>query len=113
MFSRLFGRSSSSVDASTAAALIADGKAMPLDVREKHEWDAGHISGARHIPLASLATRLQTKALPKDRTVICVCHSGMRSSRARSLLERNGYQALNLSGGMRHWQAAGLPVTTR
>jgi rhodanese-related sulfurtransferase len=112
MLSRLFHRSAR-IDAGAAAALFAEGRAVPFDVREKHEWKAGRISGASHVPLGSLAAKLAANKIPSGQTVICVCQSGMRSARAQSLLERHGFEALNLSGGMRRWRAAGLPEVTR
>ena len=109
---RLFRRPAH-IEAREAAALFADGRALPLDVREKHEWKSGHIRGARHIPLGSLGEKLAANAISKDQTVICICQSGMRSGRAQSLLERHGIEALNMSGGMHRWREAGLPVTTQ
>ncbi len=77
-----------------------------LDVRERDEWDAGHIDGARHIPLAELAARLDE--VPRDKVVVCVCRSGHRSEAARQGLDRMGIAAENLEGGMAAWARAGL-----
>jgi rhodanese-related sulfurtransferase len=79
-----------------------------LDVREQHEWDAGHAPGAVHIPMSELPGR--TGELPSDRTIICVCHVGGRSAMVTDALNRAGWQALNLTGGMEAWSGAGLPV---
>lgn len=79
-----------------------------LDVRENAEWRAGHAPSARHIPLSRLPARLRD--LPLDRTVVTVCRSGARSARAAALLAREGHDVVNLSGGMRAWARAGLPV---
>jgi rhodanese-related sulfurtransferase len=81
-----------------------------LDVREQHEWDAGHIGGAQHIPLGELGWRLDDVAA--DRQVLCVCHIGARSARATSYLNHHGRDAVNLAGGMEAWEAAGRPVMT-
>jgi rhodanese-related sulfurtransferase len=81
-----------------------------LDVREAHEWDAGHISGAQHIPLGDLGSRLDD--VPSDRQVVCVCHVGARSARATAYLNHHGRDVVNLAGGMEAWEAAGRPVTT-
>ena len=48
--------------------------------------------------------------IPTDVAVICVCHLGGRSAAVSEALNRAGFNALNLSGGMEAWQAAGLPV---
>lgn len=70
-----------------------------LDVRTPGEWQAGHIEGAQHIPLARLPARLAD--VPTDRRVAIVCGSGYRSSIAASLLLRAGHTRLaNVIGGM-------------
>jgi rhodanese-related sulfurtransferase len=48
--------------------------------------------------------------IPKERQIIVVCQSGMRSQRAADILSRNGYKVLNVSGGMIGWQRAGMKV---
>ena len=98
------------VSAAQAAAL-ADGGAVLLDVREPHEWQAGHAPRARHIPLGQLPGR--AAELPKSRAVVTVCRSGARSARAATMLARQGREVSNLAGGMRAWARAGLPVVAR
>lgn len=90
-----------------AQSLIAAG-ALLLDVRDTSEWKAGHVKGARHLPLGELARRMGS--LPKDRQIICVCRSGARSARATKILMDAGYDAVNLNGGMQAWRAVGLPI---
>jgi len=90
-----------------ADALVRGGAAL-LDVREPAEWQAGHVAGAFHVPLAQLEGRLA--ALPRDRRVVVICRSGNRSATATSLLVRSGFDAVNLRGGMQAWSSAGLPV---
>lgn len=80
-----------------------------LDVREAHEWRAGHAPGAKHIPLSELDRKLSQ--LPKDKTVIVTCASGMRSRVGSRKLLQNGFPlVVNLSGGMNAWRAARLPI---
>jgi rhodanese-related sulfurtransferase len=79
-----------------------------LDVREDHEWAAGHIDGAQHIPLGVLSARLGE--LPKDRTIVAVCRSGGRSEAAVRGLRKLGYEAENLEGGVNAWDRAKLPL---
>ena len=81
-----------------------------LDVREDHEWAAGGIAGAHHIPLGELATRLDE--VDRSRPVVTVCRSGNRSGKAARQLNRCGLNAHNLDGGLGAWVAAGLTVTT-
>ena len=84
---------------------------MLVDVREPSEWRSGHVPGACHIPLATLPGAIE--ALTRHgKPIAFICGSGHRSriacATARSLdLE----QALNVDGGMRAWQRAGLPTT--
>jgi rhodanese-related sulfurtransferase len=77
-----------------------------LDVRERDEWDRGHIDGALHVPMGELAAR--QSELPTDATIVCVCRSGNRSGVVAGALVRAGYRAENLEGGMLAWAAAGL-----
>ena len=90
-----------------ARELQAQG-AILLDVREDVEWRAGHAPGARHIPLGRLPG--QIAGLPSRRVLVTVCRSGARSGRAAALLASEGREVVNLSGGMRAWARAGLPV---
>jgi rhodanese-related sulfurtransferase len=95
------------ITAAEAQAAIAEG-ALLLDVRELDEWQAGHAPAATHIPMGELNARVDE--LPPDVTIICVCHVGGRSAVVADALNRGGWHALNLTGGMNAWEAAGLPV---
>ena len=106
----IFTKPYGTVSAAQAAAL-ADGGAVLLDVREPHEWQAGHAPRARHIPLHQLPRR--AAELPKGRAVVTVCRSGARSARAAGMLARDGREVSNLSGGMHAWVRAGLPVVAK
>lgn len=106
----LFARPYAKVSAGQAAALV-DGGAVLLDVREAHEWRAGHAPKARHIPLGQLANR--TRELPEGRPVVTVCRSGSRSRQAAAFLAREGRQVSNLAGGMHAWHRAGLPLVAK
>jgi rhodanese-related sulfurtransferase len=90
------------------ADVLVRGGALALDVREPAEWQAGHVPGARHLPLGQLEGGLH--ALPRDRRLVVVCRSGNRSATATDLLIGSGFDAVNLGGGMRAWAAAGLPI---
>ena len=79
-----------------------------LDVRQPNEYRAGHIKGAKLIPLDELGRRM--KELPEDTEILCVCRSGSRSGAAVGQLGRAGFEAMNLRGGMIGWQRAGYPV---
>lgn len=81
-----------------------------LDVREPVEWAAGHIDGARHIPLGQVPARLAE--LPADADVIVVCKVGGRSAQVTAYLADRGYRATNLRGGVVAWLAAGKPLVS-
>ena len=80
-----------------------------LDVREQAEWDTGHIEGAVHIPLMDLPQRLVD--VPDGQTLV-VCKVGGRSAQAVGYLVHQGFQVVNLDGGMLEWQAAGRPMVS-
>jgi rhodanese-related sulfurtransferase len=87
---------------------LPDGLAV-VDVREPFEWVAGHIEGAVHIPLSELPARITE--LPDEQTLI-VCKVGSRSAQAVAYLAQQGYDVVNLDGGMLDWQAAGRPMVS-
>jgi rhodanese-related sulfurtransferase len=79
-----------------------------LDVREADEWDAGHAPNATHIPMSELAGRLDD--LPQADSLYVICRSGGRSARVTAYLNANGWDAVNVDGGMQAWSAAGRPM---
>jgi rhodanese-related sulfurtransferase len=83
-----------------------DAATVLLDVREDDEWAAGHAPGARHIALMDL----RPDSFAPGTHVLCVCRSGGRSAKATEVLRNVGIDAVNVSGGMTAWDAAGLPV---
>jgi rhodanese-related sulfurtransferase len=81
-----------------------------LDVREDDEWQRGHAEGAQHIPMGDVPARIGE--IDTDATLYVVCHAGGRSLRVAQYLARNGYEPINVSGGMLAWAGAGRPVVT-
>jgi rhodanese-related sulfurtransferase len=81
-----------------------------LDVRPDLEYRAGHIRGARSIPIAELEKRL--KDVPKSREVVAYCRGPycVFADEAVALLNARGYRVRRLADGYPEWQAAGLPV---
>jgi rhodanese-related sulfurtransferase len=82
-----------------------------LDVRERHEWRAGHAPGSKNIPLSTLQAR--TASLARARRYIVVCRSGSRSRGATAQLRNAGLDVVNLKGGTHSWIRAGLPLEPR
>jgi len=87
-------------------------EAVLLDVREDDEWAAGHIAGAVHVPMMQLPQRLQYEPGPitPENPVVVVCKMGGRSAQVTAWLRNQGYDALNLAGGMLAWDVAGRPM---
>ena len=99
------------VNPTQATHLINREDAFVIDVREPGEYAAGHVLGAKNVPLARLETGAGELVKKKDRPVIVYCDGGDRSGKAIAALKKQGYTRLaNLSGGLGAWQQAGLPV---
>jgi rhodanese-related sulfurtransferase len=96
-----------SVSPSEAADRVAEGW-MLLDVRTDDEWAEARIPGSVHIAMDELLGRMDEVA---DR-VVCVCAVGARSARVAQFLNAQGYEAVNLDGGIFAWADDGLPVTS-
>ena len=97
--------------ADAAVQLINREKAVVVDVCEADEFSAGHVVGAKNIPLGQLEEKLvgvvKNKALP----LILVCKSGARSGRAVGIAKKLGFEnAQSLAGGMGAWRTANLPI---
>ena len=69
-----------------------------LDVREVEEFEVLHLEGARNFPLSQLADTYEQ--LDKDNLYYVICKSGMRSARACQFLAEQGYEIINVQGGM-------------
>ena len=99
------------VNPTQATHLINREDAFVIDVREPGEYAAGHVLGAKNLPLARLESGAGELVKKKDRPVIVYCDGGDRSGKAIAALKKQGYTRLaNLSGGLGAWQQAGLPV---
>jgi rhodanese-related sulfurtransferase len=79
-----------------------------LDVRELDEWNAGRAPGALHAPMSAIQQNLAV--VPADRQVVVVCRVGGRSEQVTAWLVSQGYDAINLEGGMMAWAAAGRSI---
>jgi len=90
-----------------ARKLVEEG-AQLIDVRADHEWEAGRIAGAKHVPLPELPQR--TGEIDKERPVVVYCRGGNRSSMATSGLAESGFDAVKLSEGIVGWSEDDLPL---
>ncbi|MEO8105710.1 MAG: rhodanese-like domain-containing protein [Actinomycetes bacterium] len=94
-------------DVSHVQAAIASG-AFLFDVREPFEFASGHVPGALSIPMHLVPLRLDE--LPKDRDLYVICATGNRSWQIANYLGERGIAAVNVAGGTKAWQSAGLPI---
>ena len=99
------------VSTTQATHLINREDALVVDVREPNEFAAGHVLGAKNLPLARLEASGADLARKKERPLIVYCDGGERSAKALASLKKHGFtRVANLSGGLGAWQQAGLPV---
>jgi len=105
------GATNAGLSAAGAVQLINREKAVVIDVCETTEFAAGHVGGAKNIPLSQLEEKLPGVVKNKSVPVILVCQSGARSGRAVAVAKKLGYeQAQSLGGGLGAWRAANLPI---
>jgi len=98
------------VEVTQAQQMSAQGSLL-LDVREPDEYDEVHAPNSKLIPLGQLSSRLAEIANFKDKSVVVICHSGVRSQKAAKLLQDVGFShASSVAGGMVAWEKAGLEV---
>ncbi|WP_328893991.1 rhodanese-like domain-containing protein [Streptomyces sp. NBC_00236] len=98
------------LDVVEAHHLFREATAVLLDVRESEEWQAGHIPGARHLPLSRLAAGAKAPGAPAGSRLVLICRSGKRSQEAVRLLRERGTYAVDVTGGVKEWVSRGLPV---
>ena len=111
MLPALRGASGGSLSAAAAVNLINREKAVVIDVCEPEEFAAGHVNGAKNVPLSQLEEKLPTTVKNKQLPVVLVCASGARAVRAEATAKKLGYEkAQAMAGGMKAWRDAGLPV---
>ena len=103
-------RSVGAVSPQDAVRLMNQGAAL-LDVRASDEYAAGHIRGARSVPLERLTEGLESLKRYKDKPVIVYCERGSNASSAIRQMAQQGFgRVVNLRGGLNAWRAELLPV---
>jgi len=107
----LQGAGRGALSAEDAVQLINRQRAVVVDVRAPEEFAAGHVSGARNVPLDQLEAKLAGTVKNKTLPLLIVCATGTRAQRAVALARKLGYeQAQVLAGGLKSWKAANLPM---
>ncbi len=85
-----------------------DQEIVVVDVREKHEWNEGHIPGALHVPRGFLELQIEEAVPDTSKTVVLYCAGGVRSLIAGTTLQQMGYKdVISMSGGFGQWKANG------
>ena len=111
LWPKLTGGGGGGLSPAAAVQLINRERAVVIDVCEPDEYAAGHVNGAKSIPLGELEAKLPTTVKNKATPLVLVCASGMRSGRAVAIARKLGYEkAESLAGGLKSWRAADLPV---
>ncbi|PSJ18063.1 rhodanese-like domain-containing protein [Nitrosomonas supralitoralis] len=102
------------VDARAVVQLINYQDALVLDVRDDSEYAAGHLPNSKHIPAEKIAERWTEIQKFKEKPIVVIYRSGIRSNNPSQVLKKNGFlQVINLMGGIDAWKRAGLPIAKR
>ena len=98
------------IDREELATRLKRGEVLVLDVRPEAEYAAGHVAGARSVPIGELRRHL--RALPKDIEVVAYCRGPycVYADDAVRELNRKGFTARRLIDGFPEWKRAGMPV---
>jgi len=105
------GANAGSLSAQGAVQLINRERAVVVDVREPEEFAAGHVTGAKNVPLNQLEQKLPGAVKNKSLPLLLVCASGARAQRAVAMAKKLGYeQAQAVAGGLKSWKEANLPL---
>jgi rhodanese-related sulfurtransferase len=105
------GATGGNLSTADAVQLINRERAVVVDVCEAGEFAAGHVGGAKSVPMGQFEQRLPEVVKNKTLPLILVCASGQRASRAAAIAKKLGYEkAQVLAGGLKAWKDANLPV---
>lgn len=111
MLPSLIGTSKTAVTTAQAVMMMNREKAVVIDVCEIAEFSAGHIVGAKNIPLSTLESQLPTSVKNKALPLLMVCQKGSRSQKAIAIAKKLGFSsAHSVEGGLDAWRAAALPI---
>lgn len=104
-------RGGTSVSAQQLVELVNREDAVIVDVRDKKEFDAGHIVDSINIPHSSLESHVDELKKFVDRPLVVACKMGQHSGAAGTMLRKNGFTNVSrLTGGIAEWRNQNLPV---
>ncbi len=97
--------------ADTQARMAADQNVKLIDVREDHEWEAAHATGAKHLGKGIIERDIEEQVPDKATEVILYCGGGFRSALAADVLQQMGYtNVYSMAGGWKAWKDSGAPM---
>ena len=100
-----------SVGPQQAVMMINRQNAVMLDVREKKDFDSGHVVKSINMPMAKLKQRMIELKKHQNKPIVVVCRTGQQAGEAVRALKDNGYeQVYKLAGGITEWKAQSLPL---
>ena len=105
------GEPYSRISLEEAKDMMENQNALVIDVRQKDEWDSGHVSGAIHMPVDDIISRVDE--LPTDRNLLFICAMGVRSGLACEMATAMGVDAnrvYNIEDGTPAWIAKSYPT---
>jgi len=95
----------------TRTRLLLGKQVRLIDVREDHEWQAGHAQGAEHLGKGIIERDIEQLVPDKDTELILYCGGGYRSALATDTLQRMDYKNVySMAGGWKAWKEAGAPI---
>lgn len=104
-------RGGATISAQELVQLVNNEGAVVVDVREKAEFDSGHIVDAINIPYASMESRLDELEKHKSKPIVLACKMGQHAGSAGTLLRKAGFEHVSrLRGGITEWRGQNLPV---
>ena len=94
-----------------ATLLVNKEDAVLLDIRNKKDWETGHITNAIHIPFTDLKNRMGELNKHKSKPIVVVCNLGQTAGTAGKMLKADGFEnVMRLRGGMTEWKGQNLPI---
>lgn len=112
---QIFRKSRHEIGTMVAVQLINYKEALVLDVRERSEFESGHIPNAKHIPADKLEERLHEIEKFKNKPIVIIHRTGASTTgKAGSILRNNGFAHVHdLGGGIDAWKQANLPIVKK
>jgi rhodanese-related sulfurtransferase len=104
-------RGGNAVSAQQLVDMVNRHNAVVLDIRDKKDFQSGHIVDAVNIPYSALDSRLDELKKYRDRPIVVTCRMGTNAGAAGTLLRKRGFEKVSrLSGGIVEWRNQNLPV---